>query len=109
MKLFYILILALFQLQASSHVSCAPEACELAVFVRSGLHANHYWACDHTALVEVTEVKEKETDLQVDPASFDPVMTVLRFSPYLRLPILNPQKLQWTNLPLFVLLGNFRL
>ncbi len=109
MKLLYLFILPLLQIQATPFESSIQGSPELAVFVRGGLHANHYWASDHTALVEVSEAKEKETDLQTTPAGFVKELSVFCFSPFLRLPILNPQKLQWTHLPLFVLLGNFRL
>ncbi len=109
MKLFYLLVLSVLQIQGIPVVPSGAEAQELAVFVRGGLHTNHYWACDHTALVEVSEGKEKETDVQVNPTGVTPEMAIFRFVRNFHPTIFNPQNLQWAHLPLFVLLGNFRL
>lgn len=109
MQLFHFFLFLIFQVQTPVDVKWIPESQELAVFVRGGLHTNHYWACDHTALVEVSEAKEKDRGSYDNAASFYQEAISLRFLPSFSLAILNPQKLQWTNLPLFVLLRNFRL
>ncbi|MFZ4427343.1 MAG: hypothetical protein ACOYOO_09305 [Saprospiraceae bacterium] len=109
MKFLFLFLILQFQLSPVPSGKWYSGEAALATFARTGLHTNHYWSGDHTALVEVVEAKEK--DMDEGSQGFDCIPELPVFSAVLSLclPSLNALNLQRVGRPLFILHSNYRL
>jgi hypothetical protein len=109
MKFLFLFLILQFQLSPVPSGNWYSGEAALATFARAGLHTNHYWSCDHTALVEVSEAKEKDVD--GGPQGFDciPEFRVFPSVHSICFPSLNALNLQRVGHPLFILHSNYRL
>ena len=109
MKFLFLFLVLHFQPSPVHSGECNNGEDGLATFVRGGLHTNHYWSSDHTALVEVSEAKEKDVDGGSQGFDCIPEFRVFPSVQSICFPSLNPLNLQRVGYPLFILHSSYRL